>query len=261
MPVADHLSLVRALSLTVALLAALLWVAAPACAEPARADSAAPPGADATWLPVESWVMQRWLPFDETALERIYAMGTKQIARELDRTGNTLTQLAERRHVRTQDLASRLLASRHVPRDSALRATLVARTRRMLSQSHLAVHLLSHVFHTWTVTRDTEGIFGVSQDRFKELYVARRWTLGAIAAHSGVDTARLRARVVRAAERAGAVGVAQGALSPRENRLMRRRDRRNFPSWAAYRLPGPAVTASAARSRATALSHPFVCAL
>jgi hypothetical protein len=261
MSVMDHSSVVRACPLFLAVLVALAWMAGPAHAGPTRADAAAPPGADPTWLPAESWVMQRWLPFEEPTLERIYGMDTGQIAAELDRAGITLNQLAHRRHVSTRDLSGRLLASRHLSRRSELRATLLARTRRMLTQSHLAVHVLSHVFHTWTVTRDIEGVFSVSRDTFKDLYVARRWTIGAIAARGGVDTARLRARAVRAAEQAGAMGVAQGALSPRENRLMRRRDRRNFVSWAAYHLPSPAPTASAAVGGVTAPSHTFYCAL
>ncbi|HEV7492697.1 hypothetical protein [Baekduia sp.] len=261
MSVTRHPSLLRALAVLVAVLAAAACAAAPAHAGPTRADSAAPPGADPSWLPAESWVMQRWLPFDEPALERIYAMDTGRIAAELDRTGITLNQLAKRRHVPTQGLAGRLLASRHLARGSVLRATLLARTRRMLTQSHLAVHVLSHVFHTWTVTRDTEGIFSVSQDRFKDLYFTQKQTMGAIAAQGGVGTATLRTRALRAAERAGALGVAQGALSARENRLMRQRDRRNFPSWAAYHLPGQAATAKAAAVAPTGPSHPFFCPL
>ncbi len=259
MSTTDRSSLVRAFAVLVAVLATVAWAAAPAQAGPLHADSAAPAGADPSWLPAESWVMQRWLPFDEPALERIYGMDTGQIAAQLDRSGITLQQLARRRHVATADLAGRLLASRHLaPGSSELRATLLARTRRMLTQSHLAVHVLSHVFHTWTVTRDTEAIFSVSQDTFKNLYFTQKRTMGAIAAQGGVDKATLRARAVRAAEAAGAMGVAEGALSPRENRLMRRRDRRNFPSWAAYHLPVAAATATVARAAA---SHPFYCAL
>lgn len=239
-------STVPRLAAIVAVTVFVLCHAAFAVAGPVRPDSAAPAGASASWLPAEDWVMQRWIPFDERALTSRLGMPSEDIAAALDRSGVSLQTLARRRGVRVQGLAGRLLASRHLPQGSPLRATLLARTRRMLTQSHLTVHMLRHVFHTWTVTRDTQGIFGVGQERFDTLYFDQHRSMEEIAAKGGVADATLKRRALVAAERSGRMGVAAGALSARENRVLRARDRRLFRGWALYRVPVTAVTARAA---------------
>jgi lambda repressor-like predicted transcriptional regulator len=227
----------------VAVMVLVLCHAASAEAGPVRPDSEAPVGASASWLPAEDWVMQRWIPFDERALTSRLGMPSEDIAAALDRSGVSLQTLARRRGVRVQGLAGRLLASRQLPQGSPLWATLLARTRRMLTQSHLTVHMLRHVFHTWTVTRDTQAIFGVGQGRFDALYFDQHRSMEEIAAEGGVGDATLKRRALAAAEHAGRMGVAAGVLSTRENRVLRARDRRLFRGWALYRVPVTAVTA------------------
>src|SRR3954465_2934250 len=64
---------------TLCVIVLTLALAAPAAAQtqaPAKPqtkslDSEAPPGAPPHWLPGEQWVMQHWLPYDET---RLYAL-------------------------------------------------------------------------------------------------------------------------------------------------------------------------------------------
>ena len=231
--------------------------AAPALAGPVRPDGDAPAGASASWLPAEDWVMQRWVPFDEGALTTRLGMPSEEIAAQLDRTGMSLATLARKRGVKVQGLAARLLASRHLPVGSPLRATLLARANRMLSQSHLTVHMLRHVFHTWTVTRDTPGIYGVSQDVFDRMYFDEHRSMEDIAASGGVSEATLKTRAMAAARRAGRLGVAEGALSATENRLLRQRDQRFFSGWARYFVP---VTAGAA-SVAGAAERSLICHL
>ncbi len=234
-----------------------LVCAGPAMAGPVRPDGDAPPGASASWLPAEDWVMQRWVPFDEDALTARLRMPAEEIAARLDSTGMSLQALARRRGVRTQGLAARLLASRHLPARSALRATLLARTQRMLTQSHLTVHMLRHVFHTWTVTRATQGIYGVSQDVFDRMYFDEHRSMAEIAASGGVSDAVLRARALAAARKAGRLGVAEGALSAKEDRVLRRRDERFYAGWARYSVP---VTAGAARV-GTSSARTLICHL
>jgi lambda repressor-like predicted transcriptional regulator len=229
----------------VAVIALALCHTASAAAGPVRPDSAAPAGASASWLPAEAWVMQRWVPFDERALNKRLGMSSEEIAAELDQSGISLQTLARRRGVHVEGLAGRLLASRRLPQGSSLRATLLDRTRRMLTQSHLTVHMLRHVFHTWTVTRKTQAIYGVTQERFDALYFDQHRSMEEIAAQGGVSAATLKRRALAAAERAGRIGVAAGALSASENRVLRARDRRLFRGWELYRLPAPAVAARA----------------
>lgn len=239
-----------------ALLAGVLLAVAPtiALAGPVRPDSDAPAGANASWLPAEDWVMERWVPFDETRLNRIVGMPSNDIAAQMDRTGETLEQLAAGRGVPTQRLAERLLASRHLPAGSPLRTTLLARTERMLTQSHLAVHMLRHVFHTWTVTRRTKAIYGVSQAQFNTMYFDQHLSMGEIAQRGGVTIATLRRRAVAAAEAAGRRGVATHAMSVNENRILRKRDRQLFLGWEEYRVP-LATTATAASVNRGFLCH------
>jgi hypothetical protein len=255
-----HALVRHGLLLTLLLVLCFGAAATPASAEQhsTRPDSAAPAGSAPSWLPQEAWVLQRWVPFDEPALERRLRMDTSAIAQSLDASGATLAGLARARGVPTKGLAERLVASRRLPAGSPLRAVLLRRTRRVLSQSHLAVHLLSHVFHTWTVTRDTEDIFGVPQARVTQLYQADGLSMQAIAAQGGVALARLRARALKASVAAGRAGRAVGALSVTENRILRARDRRNFASWAAYRVPRPT---SARAASVAAPTHLALCLL
>jgi hypothetical protein len=244
------MSVARVLVVSAAVCALLSVTISIASAGPVRPDSAAPAGAAADWLPPESWVMERWVPFDESALQRIFGQSTAVLTGELDRTGLTLDDLARQRGVPARTLAARLVASRHLPRRSQLRTTLLRRTKRVLSQSHLSVHLLSHVFHTWTVTRRTQTVFGVSLARFRQLYFVEGLTMQRIAAAGGVSATGLRRRAVHAAEVSGGMGVRNGAMSAAENRVMRARDRRNYESWAAYHVPvRRTATAAAASTR------------
>ncbi|WP_445148159.1 hypothetical protein [Baekduia sp. Peel2402] len=227
-----------------------------ASADPIKADSAAPVGAAPDWLPAESWVMERWVPFNEAKLVSIFQEDTSGIASELDRTGLTLNELARQRGIPTRTLAGRLVASRHLTRRSKLRATLLQRTRRVLSQSHLSVHLLSHVFHTWTITRKTQSVFGVNQSRFSELYFVRGLTMQEVAAVGGIRPNALRIRALRAAAVAGQRGIQNGAMSTAENRVLRTRDRLNYQKWAEYHVPVRRVTDSASTA-----AHTMYCVL
>jgi lambda repressor-like predicted transcriptional regulator len=223
-------------------------VSSTALAGPIKPDSAAPSGAAPDWLPSEAWVMERWVPFDERKLEAIFGEGTTAITATLDRTGVTLNQLARQRRIPVDTLAQRLVASRHLSRRSKVRATLMKRTKRMLSQSHLAVHMLSHIFHTWTVTRQTESVFGVSQAAFSRLYFVEGLTMQQIAAAGGVRPSALRAHALHAAAVSGRRGVRINAMSARENRVLRARDKQHYLSWAAYHVPVRRASSAVARA-------------
>ncbi|MEA2188151.1 MAG: hypothetical protein QOK16_3162, partial [Solirubrobacteraceae bacterium] len=95
-------------------LASLLCVAALGLPAPAAAqDSAAPDGADPSWLPNEEWVNMLWLPFDEQRLERVLGRTRGEIFRwtRID-ASNTLAQLGRRRGMSPDEVASRLVAPR-----------------------------------------------------------------------------------------------------------------------------------------------------
>jgi hypothetical protein len=215
-----------------------------------RPDSDAPAGAAADWLPHEPWVDQRWLPFDERALIVALGMPSEQIFDKVSASRRTLNQLAQAHGVSLGGLAARLLASRHLKSGSARRWTLLARTRRVLSQSHLAAHMLGHVFHLQSVIGDPRRTFGVSLQAFRSMYFFERRSFAEIAAAGGVSLTALRRRALAFSRVAGREGVVAGAMSARENRVLRARDAANFESWANYRVPGRAV-----------VTHGFLCHL
>ncbi len=216
-------------------------VATPASASAPKPDSDAPAGASADWLPHEEWVGQRWLPFDEQVLERKLKMNATEIWTYLSATRSSLNTLARSRGVSTAGLSARLLSTRNVARHSRRWWVLRARTRRVLDQPHLGAHMLGHVFHLWAVTAHTEQTLGVTGSQFQELYGERRLSFLQVAAAAGVDESTLRSRVMAASRRSGAQGVAKGAMSARENRVLRALDAANFESWANYRMSGQAV--------------------
>jgi hypothetical protein len=242
----------RRLSLLVALALSLLSLSvASASAAAARPDSDAPSGASADWLPHEPWVDQRWLPFDEEALNSALGMSTQELFLKLSATRQTVNQLAAARGVSTRTLAAKLVATRHSRRGAAWRKTMLARTRRVLTQSHLAAHMLGHVFHERSVIGEPSKMFGVPAKTFRTMYFDQHRSFAEIASAGGVSLPALRRRALAASRAAGRAGVAAGAMSAHENRLLRARDVAGFRSWATYRIAVP--TAS--------LGHSFVCHL
>jgi hypothetical protein len=235
--------------------AAALVIASPSSARVPKPDSAAPPGAAADWLPREEWVGERWLPFDETVLERRLGMDVNQLFTYLNSTGNSLNDLARAKRVATPGFAAQLVAPLGAKAGSARRAILLQRTRRVLSQSHLAAHMLGHVFHVWTLTEHPDAVFGVGLQQFNRLYFGQHQSMVEIASSAGVDADRLRARALAAARAAAARGVGLGAMSRRQAQLLRLRDEQGFRSWARYRVPGATVARAAVGRRDNYLCH------
>ena len=143
--------------------AAFVVVASLLAAAPAGAhDSLAPPGAEHSWLPDEDWVMHHWLPFDETRLYAALGIDNVALERWLRDDHRTIAQLARRRTgVGPEQLADYLVApwrdTARAPRVRVLRK----RTLRVLTQGHLAQHLLYHYFHVVGVRQWSQRIYGV----------------------------------------------------------------------------------------------------
>jgi hypothetical protein len=213
---------------------------APSAAYVAKPDTDAPAGAAADWLPREEWVGERWLPFDETVLEAKLHMSGQEIWTYLDSTGGTIDDLARTHRLPTAGLATKLLANRHLAKRSSRWLLLKARTIRVLDQSHLAAHMLGHVFHVWSVTEHTVDVFGADTQLFNDLYFGQHLSMQEIAASQGVDAATLRKRALARATAGGARGVALGQMSSAENRVLLARDAAGYRSWSSYRVPGAA---------------------
>lgn len=206
-----------------------LAIAAPAGAyTPTRPDSDAPPGAAPDWLPDEPWVMERWMPFDEAQLHRVLRLDANRVWMGLDQS-MTLRAMAVARGVPTRGLADRLLASRRGTVPARTYRILRSRTRRMLTQQHLGEHMLWHVFHQRSVLQQAPGVLAL-----------------------GLSLSELRARALSAAGASGRRGVRNGAMSARENRFLRARDRQVTDAWL-----GRPTTGTVARAART----PVLCPL
>ena len=69
-------------------------VQAPAKPQTKSLDSEAPPGSPPHWLPNETWVMQHWLPYDETRLYSLLGVTRGDVWRWLRDDTRNLAGLA-----------------------------------------------------------------------------------------------------------------------------------------------------------------------
>ena len=183
------------------------------------ADSHAPQGARGDWLPRSEWVMSSWLPFDEARLYSLLHTDRKAVAAWLD-DRRTLGRFAARHGYRDQrKLAEKLVAPRLRTASAAMRRTLRQRSRDMLSQAHLARHVLFHVYHTPAIPRHAQEIFGMSPQRYRALRDSGT-TPTAIAARGGLtlDASREALRTILA--KRDDQGVRSGAMSTRQARAL-----------------------------------------
>src|SRR3954447_12036143 len=98
-----------------AVIVAFFALTAPAFAQGAKPqttslDSEAPPGSPPHWLPNETWVMQHWLPYDETRLYSLLGVTRGDVWRWLRDDTRTLAGLAAQRGWNAHDLARELVA-------------------------------------------------------------------------------------------------------------------------------------------------------
>lgn len=192
-------------------------------------DSASPPGAPHRWLPHEEWVWRHWVPFDEHTLTAELGLKAGQLEAYLLNDHRTLAQLAARRGIGLNALVERLLVPwRHA--DGPQRALLRDRTRRLLTQGHLAQHVFFHVFHGDYVTRVADSLFGLSRDAYWEL----RWT-GAtpsqIAARSGVSSETVKRGLGALFEQDRQLGLRAGVTTVAQADRIIRRQRHRLECW------------------------------
>jgi hypothetical protein len=214
---------------TIAAALALLALAVPI----ARAhDSLAPPGLDYhSWLPHEDWVMKHWLPFDEARLRELLGVDTADLFNWLANDHRTLAQLAQRHGVNPRTLARRLLAGRRAEVGDRVYAILLDRTKRTLTQGHLAQHMFFHVFHGADLVLPVRRYLGVSPTRWRHLRYERGWPPARIAESHGRSVARLRAHALHELAVDADQGVAHGASSRAEADEMLARQERGLDCW------------------------------
>jgi hypothetical protein len=223
-----------AVMLSAALLTTALTLGA---ATGARAhDSHAPAGAAHNWLPSEGWVFQHWLPFDERALSRSLGASATSIRLWLRDDHHTLSMLARRRGIREAALLHTLTDRWRGRIPTARYRELRIRTAEMLTQGHLAQHVLFHVFHGPGIPTAAPAIFGVSRDVFLAARQAG-FTPLQIATAKGRTEASVRASILRLLRATAARGVwTRSTTSAQAGRILGRQ-REQLHCWLTHALP------------------------
>ena len=221
--------------LLISLVLVVAAAAAPADAA-TRPDSLAPKGAAHNWLPKEGWVWMHWLPFEERELARALGTDSAGIRAHLTDDTHVLATLAHRRGWRVKPLA-RYLTRRFDGRVSRARLALLRwRAQRMLTQGHLAQHVLYHTMHGPAVPAHAPAIFGITRDAF---LAARQAGLSPdeIAVRAGRDPAVARAGVLQLLVDEAERGVATRSQSRAQSRRMLARQRADIACWMTSPLP------------------------
>jgi len=178
-------------------------------------DSHAPNGARADWLPSSEWVMSSWLPFDEARLYDVLGTDRAELATWLNDRRTLGAFAAKHGHSSRSALVEKLLAPRLRGASTANKRRLRSRATDMLTQPHLARHVLFHIFHTFAIPRHAQDIFGMSPRAYRALR-DRGNTPQFIAARGGkslkASTAALASILVRRSDQA----VRIGAMSRRQ---------------------------------------------
>jgi hypothetical protein len=109
----------------------------------------------------------------------------------------------------------------------------------MLSQRHLAEHVIGHAYHHWAIWRSPERIFG---PRFRELS-ATGLTDGAVAARQGITAGQVHRRMLSALDATTLRGVRNGSMSARQGERQRHWHRHLLAYYIPLDLGAPAAAA------------------
>jgi Tol biopolymer transport system component len=219
-------------------------------------DSEAPAGAPPHWLPNERWVMQHWIPYEETRLYSLLGVTRGDVWRWLRDDTRNLAGLAALHGWEAPALARELVAPwQGKLREPARLRLLETRALRTLTQGHLSQHLFFHSLHQDAIPDAAAEIFGTSTSRFRFLRRSELSPLmicrlnGGSRAHAQEAAERtLREMVARGVE-GQAIPAAQGA------RLLARQ-LRQVPRWLQQtRYNGPPPLKTPRGSIATASNY------
>jgi hypothetical protein len=185
----------------------ILW---PAAAQ--AADSHAPHGARADWLPATEWVMSSWLPYDEQRLYDLLGSDRAEVHAWLNDRRTLAGLAAKRGHRSARALAAALVAPRARGASAALVRELRARALETLTQAHLANHVLFHIFHTPAIADHAQRIFGMTPAAYRRLRDAGS-SPQLIGATTGRTPAQVSAALRAVLRQRGERAVRSGAMS------------------------------------------------
>src|SRR4051794_14366999 len=218
-------------------------------------DSEAPPGSPPHWLPNEPWVMQHWLPYDETRLYSLLGITRGDVWRWLrDDTRNLAGLAALHGWNDPHALARELVAPWHL-RDPKRRAVLESRALRTLTQGHLSQHIFFHSLHQNAIPDAAPKIFGTSTARFRDL---RRSELSPlmICRLNGLSRAHAQDAAEQTLRTMEARGVNGQAMPAAQGARLLARQLRQVPRWLSQtRYNGPPPLKQPRGSIATASNY------
>lgn len=237
-------------------------LAAPAHAQFAKPqtkslDSEAPPGSPPHWLPNETWVMQHWLPYDETRLYALMGVTRGEIWRWLRDDTRNLAGLAALHgypdpHVLARELVAPWQGRLREPERMAL---LEKRALRTLTQGHLSQHMFFHSLHQDAIPDNAPEIFGTSTTRFRDL---RRSELSPlmICRLNGLSRDHAQTAAERTLRTMAARGVNGQAMPATQAQRLLARQLRQVPRWLQQtRYNGPPPLKQPRGSIATASNY------
>jgi hypothetical protein len=212
-------------------------------------DPLAPAGAAADWLPSEPWVMRHWLPYRERDLAQLLGVRDRS-SFPIGDTRPLAAALRARRVTVTQAVA-RLLKPWRSRVSSAHYRLLASRTRRTLTQPHLAVHLFSHPFHIDELNRRWPTLFGVDvATTYDEMWRHGLSYIGVARRHRGPGVP-LIGELSRLFDTVADEGVRRREVLPAQARALAARQRSGIGGWLQYR-PNPTARAAVRFSHASA---------
>lgn len=172
--------------------------------------------------------MLHWLPFDERLLYAKLGLSRERVLDWMrDDRHHTLSQLGQRRGLPPPQLARALVAA-WAPLGK--RADLTARALRVLTQGHLAQHVLFHYFHSPGIGLKSARIFGVDPLEFQWRRL-RGESPALIAAVYGRRRASVALSALRALHGDAMAGVDLGATPGPEARRWLAYERRGLRHW------------------------------
>jgi hypothetical protein len=159
--------------------------------------------------------MSSWLPFDEARLYDVLHTDRAQLADWLDDRRTLGAFAAKHGYKDRRALVQKLLAPRLRSASAATRRRLRSRATDMLTQAHLARHVMFHIYHTPAIPRHAQEIFGMSPVRYRTLR-DEGWTPQTIAAQGGLTLVASRGALATILRKRDDQGARAGAMSARQ---------------------------------------------
>ena len=230
-----------------------------------HADSNAPANAPAHWIPMgEPWVVNHWLPFDEERLFRLLRAPRAEIWRWLRDDHRSIDAFARRRGHSVVALTDALVAPRRSSVSPGQLAVLRARTLRVLTQGHLAQHIIFHSLHQTAIPNASPQLFGVRAKAAWDRLRIEEMSPVRIARLHGRTRAQVQSDCVALLRGLASAGVRRRETSQRQADLLLARQLRQLPRWLQQdRNNGPPLTGADGKPVAKAryyASHPAISA-